>query len=461
MMRLSPVTWLVAIAAILILAFVGSTVLVERNATRVDALAADIADNSAPSITELSAARTEMRHLELGVGRYIGARVSGLPFDRAQLDRWRTAVDEHLDAYARLPFFSDERAPFVRLDGAKDRLYADLDRAVSLLDHGDVVDARPLMYNNIHRDGDEIDALIATLIDINNAHAAVNAREMTELRRRNSLFALGLDATSVLLGALLLFGAVRASRLYHRALDEQRKVAEARATELGHFAARVAHDLKAPLASVLLGSTVAATYPTESHRALEKIQRTSRLMSEMIDALLAVARVEPAQPSAPATVVATVLDVLVDEVRPVAEAAHASFFVEPYPATATVACSPGVLASILSNILHNAVKYIGGAAGERAVLVRVAARGDYTRVEIEDTGPGLPSTLESHVFERYVRGAESTGLGLGLATVKRLVEGAGGRLGVVSHPGKGSCFWVELPRAQATPERAARIVRSS
>ncbi|HEY2749494.1 MAG TPA: ATP-binding protein [Polyangia bacterium] len=448
MMRLSPVTWLIAIAAILIVTFVGSTALVDRNARRLDDLAADIADNAAPSITELSTARTELRHLELGVGRYLGAHRGGPPFARAQLDAWRAAVERHLEPYAQLPFFSDERVPFARLDAAKRRLYADLDRVVALLDQGQLEAARPVLYNALNHDGEEVDAVILELIGVNNRHALANAREMTKLRQRNSLLALALDASSVILGALLLLGAVRAARLYHRAQEEQRKLAEARAAELDHFAGRVAHDLKAPLASVMLGSSVAAAYPTETQQALQKIQRTSRLMSEMIDALLAVARVEPARASAPATSVAAVLDVLADEVRPVAAAARAILRVDPYPATATVACPSGVLASILSNILHNAVKFIGGASGERAIVVRVLPRDVDTRFEIEDTGPGLPPALEEHVFERFVRGSESTGLGLGLATVKRLVDGAGGRLGVVSRPGRGSCFWIELPGAR-------------
>jgi hypothetical protein len=111
MKRSSPVAWLVVLAAVLIAAFVGSTILVERNASLLDERASDIADNAAPSITELAAARTEMRHLELGVGRYVGARSAGLPFDREQLDVWRAGVDEHLAAYARVPFFPDEREP--------------------------------------------------------------------------------------------------------------------------------------------------------------------------------------------------------------------------------------------------------------------------------------------------------------------------------------------------------------
>jgi signal transduction histidine kinase len=447
MQRSSPVTWLVVLAAVLIAAFVGSTILVERNARLIDERASDIADNAAPSISELAAARTEMRHLELGVGRYVSSRMAGLPFEREQLDVWRAAVDEHLAAYARGPFFPDEREPYSQLADSKVRLYGDLDRVLALVDSGRAGAARTRLLQTVQRHADEIDALIARLITVNNTHAEQRAREITVLRRRNLVLAILLDALSVALGAVLLYGAVRAARLYQRVIEQQRRLAEARAAELGHFAARVAHDLKAPLASMVLGSSVAAAYPSETQKALARIGKTSRLMSEMIDALLAVARVEPPGGRPRATCVATVLDVLLDEVRPTAAAVKAELAVEPYPSELTVACPAGVLASVLSNILHNAVKYVA-AAPRRLITVRVRAdeRARTVRFQIEDTGPGVPPELEEHVFERYVRGQESTGLGLGLATVKRLVEGAHGRLGVKSVVGKGSCFWVELPR---------------
>ena len=114
------------------------------------------------------------------------------------------------------------------------------------------------------------------------------------------------------------------------------------------------------------------------------------------------------------------------------------------------------LASVLSNLLQNAVKHIEGASGERRITVRVSERAACVRFEVKDTGPGVPPELASHIFERYVRGAGSIGLGLGLATVKHLVETLGGRLGVESSAGHGSCFWVELPRAAQPAERAAR-----
>ena len=69
--------------------------------------------------------------------------------------------------------------------------------------------------------------------------------------------------------------------------------------------------------------------------------------------------------------------------------------------------------------------------------------------EVEDTGPGLPPGAEAQVFAPFVRLPEAkgkAGIGLGLATVKRLVEANGGEVGVASPPGDGARFWFTLPR---------------
>ena len=115
--------------------------------------------------------------------------------------------------------------------------------------------------------------------------------------------------------------------------------------------------------------------------------------------------------------------------------------------------------SVFGNVLGNAVKYIGAApAGARHVHVRVIEENGQVRVEVEDTGPGIAPDAQDAIFEPYVRGPNTTqpGLGLGLATVKRIVEAHGGAVGVRSIVGKGSCFWFELPRAAAFPESDAR-----
>jgi signal transduction histidine kinase len=111
-------------------------------------------------------------------------------------------------------------------------------------------------------------------------------------------------------------------------------------------------------------------------------------------------------------------------------------------------CSAGALTSMVSNLVRNAIKYIGGAPVRR-VKVACKVRPSSVLIEVEDTGPGLPVGIEATVFEPYVRGSsarDKPGLGLGLATVRRLAQGHGGRAGVTSRPGVGCTFWVELPR---------------
>jgi two-component system phosphate regulon sensor histidine kinase PhoR len=108
-----------------------------------------------------------------------------------------------------------------------------------------------------------------------------------------------------------------------------------------------------------------------------------------------------------------------------------------------------VLSSILGNLLSNAEKYMRDSA-EKRMAVRVRLKGGVVCVEVEDTGPGVPKDLEGRLFEPYVRGDGVTqpGLGLGLATVKRLCTAHGGDVGARSTTGSGSVFWFTLPMAE-------------
>ena len=112
----------------------------------------------------------------------------------------------------------------------------------------------------------------------------------------------------------------------------------------------------------------------------------------------------------------------------------------------------GMLDVVLSNLLSNASKYMVSSPVRR-ITVRAGTEPRRVHVEVEDTGPGVPAGLAQTIFEPYKRapGATQPGLGLGLATVKRLVEGHGGAVGVRNAPSGGAVFWFELPRA---PQRA-------
>ena len=72
------------------------------------------------------------------------------------------------------------------------------------------------------------------------------------------------------------------------------------------------------------------------------------------------------------------------------------------------------------------------------------------RIEVRDSGPGIPLEEQATLFERWSRldaakRSGTSGFGLGLSIVKRLVEAHGGELGVESKPGEGATFWVTLP----------------
>ena len=105
--------------------------------------------------------------------------------------------------------------------------------------------------------------------------------------------------------------------------------------------------------------------------------------------------------------------------------------------------------------MRNSLKYMGE-SGVRRVHVSVRARRTSVVFEVEDSGPGIPEELGDRIFEPYVRGKETaakkSGIGLGLATVKRLVVSHGGTVGVGKSPLGGALFWFELPRAEGESE---------
>jgi signal transduction histidine kinase len=113
-----------------------------------------------------------------------------------------------------------------------------------------------------------------------------------------------------------------------------------------------------------------------------------------------------------------------------------------------VAMDPAVLGVVLANLLSNALKFTR-AAPVRHITMRATSADDHVHVEIEDTGPGVPPGLESTIFEPYRRapGVKESGLGLGLATVKRMIVAHDGRLGVHNAPSGGAVFWFDVPRA--------------
>jgi signal transduction histidine kinase len=142
---------------------------------------------------------------------------------------------------------------------------------------------------------------------------------------------------------------------------------------------------------------------------------------------------------------------MVDTVAPLAWRAGRVEVVVQVPPDLPLALADGRrLEQVLSNLLHNGVRHTppGG-----IVAVMAAAEQDAVRIEVRDTGEGIPPEDLPHVWERFYRGEraraeDSRGAGLGLALVKELTEAMGGMVEVESVVGEGSCFAVKLPRSE-------------
>ena len=251
-------------------------------------------------------------------------------------------------------------------------------------------------------------------------------------------------------------------RRHQRFSREEHERDRERAVELEQFANRVAHDIISPLGPVTAGVHLLSNKLRGDARAQgvativrAGVDRVAAIVDELLRFAWSGGRAAPGESAD----LATAVEAVRDELLPAARASGISLTFEPAPHVA-VACAEAAIIIVLQNLVRNAIKYIGN--GPRKVIrASVRVLSGKVRLVVQDTGPGIPAGMEQAVFEPYVRGDDSLlpGLGLGLATVKRIVESRAGSVGVSSTPRRGATFWVELPLTQPVPPSAAGILQ--
>ncbi len=135
-----------------------------------------------------------------------------------------------------------------------------------------------------------------------------------------------------------------------------------------------------------------------------------------------------------------------EELRPVAEAKRIRLTLTAAGQNFTVQGEEGSLVRVVINLLGNAVNFT---AADGTITLKLTEAGERVRLQVQDTGVGIPRDLLGSIFEPYRQAhGRRQGSGLGLAVVKGLVEAHHGTVSVDSTPGVGSCFTVELPRTR-------------
>ena len=214
--------------------------------------------------------------------------------------------------------------------------------------------------------------------------------------------------------------------------------------------ADVAHELRNPLGVIQshLEAMLDGVFPTNAEQ-IASLHDETMLLTRLVDDLREIALAEAGQLSTHRE--STELGALVARVTDAFQAQAAEHQI-------TLQCEVGAsvpslnldaqrIEQVLRNLVSNALRYTlaGG-----TVSVRMSREANVVRVEVADTGPGIPADALAHVFERFWRGDKSRaralgGAGLGLAIAQQWIQAHGGQISVKSQLGQGTTFWFTLP----------------
>jgi two-component system, OmpR family, phosphate regulon sensor histidine kinase PhoR len=218
------------------------------------------------------------------------------------------------------------------------------------------------------------------------------------------------------------------------------------------FVANVSHELRTPLSLIkgyvetLLDGAI--TDPDLSAKFLQTIDRHSNRLTNLIEDLLTISRLESGQITLQlrALPLRPFVGGLLAELQSRANE-RGTKIINEIPESLAGRADPDRLEQVVVNLVENAVKY-GRAKGR--VTVRGRAVGGHVELCVADDGPGIPPEARERVFERFyrvdkARSRDAGGTGLGLSIVKHIIQSHGGKVWVESEPSQGAQFYFTLP----------------
>ena len=268
------------------------------------------------------------------------------------------------------------------------------------------------------------------------------AAELARLRAETAGLRAELDETNQ--GVLALYAE----------LDTQAEELRQASDLKSRFLSYMSHEFRTPLGSILsivrlLSDELDGPLSDEQHKQVQLVQNAASELSAMVDDLLDLAKIEAGRISiAPDWFdMVDLFAALRGMFRPIAGGTAVDLVFEEPHGIPKLYTDDKKLAQILRNFIANALKFT--LEGEVRVTASVESESE-VRFSVKDTGIGIPEDMHAKLFEDFTQvhsplQQRLRGTGLGLALCKRFAHLLGGRVGLESHPGEGSVFYVIIP----------------
>ena len=232
--------------------------------------------------------------------------------------------------------------------------------------------------------------------------------------------------------------------------EKQTRAAQEATRSREEVLAVVAHDLRAPLNFLRMGTQLVTEEPAaaENQEVLQRMQRAVDQMALLIDDLLEISKMRAGGVTISTRPIAT--DTLLHDalamLQPLAGRHDVRLTIATESSIPAVMVDYERILRVFANLAGNAVKF---SAKQGEVRFTAAAHGEQVRFAVIDNGPGIPVEHLERLFDRFWQAdrADRRGIGLGLAIAKAIVTAHGGTIGVTSTVGQGSEFYFDLPIA--------------